>query len=113
MDMASECFSVKAMVYKDMWEASVGEELEEHCERELGIVKILSLLQPSAGQQLRSVMFRKKILSVCSIFLRRGGAIKCEVTASKCYLDDLPLGGLEILCTLKFKSPAKDSLNSW
>ena len=38
----------------------------------------------------------KKISSVCSMFLRRGGAIKCHVTASKRHSKDLSQGGLEI-----------------
>ena len=42
----------------------------------------------------------KKISSVCSMFLQWGGTIKCQVMASKHYLEDLPQGGLEILCTL-------------
>ena len=46
----------------------------------------------------------KKISSVCSMFLRQSGTIKCQVMASKRYSEDLPQ--LEIPCTLMFKSQA-------
>ena len=51
----------------------------------------------------------KKISSVCSMFLPLGGAIKCQVTASKHYSEDLPQGGQEIPCTLTFEGHAKPS----
>ena len=37
----------------------------------------------------------RKILSVCSLFLRKNGTIVCKVTGSRCYSRDLPQGGLE------------------
>ena len=89
--MASECFSVEAMVgsyhvYKDMWDTAVGEQL--HCKRELG-----NRQDPFTVVVVRSVVtvshIPKKISSVCSMFLRWGGAIKCKVMASKCYSKDL------------------------
>ena len=92
-------------VYKDVWEAAVGEELS--CERELG-----NHQDPFAVAVVRSTVtvghVPKKISSVCSMFLRRGGAIKCQVTASKRYLEDLPQGGREIPCTVTFEGNAKD-----
>ena len=48
----------------------------------------------------------KKISSVCSMFLRQSGTIKCQVTASKRYSEDLPR--LEIPCTIMFKSQVED-----
>jgi len=44
---------------------------------------------------------------VCSLFLRQSGKISCCVTGSRQYSSDLPQGGLEIPCTLKF-TRAKD-----
>ena len=108
--MASENFSAEAMahshhVYKDVWEAAVGKEL--HCKRKPG-----NRQDPFAVAVVRSAItvghVLKKILSVCSMFLRRGGAIKCEVTTSKRYLEDLPQEGLEITYTITFKGPAND-----
>ena len=42
----------------------------------------------------------RKISSVCSMFLRRGGTISCRVTGGRRYSEDLPQGGLEVPCTL-------------
>ena len=35
----------------------------------------------------------KKISSICSLFLRRGGSIHCTVTDSRHHLTDHPQGG--------------------
>ena len=50
----------------------------------------------------------RKISSICSMFLRHGGTIKCRVTASRRYSRDLPQGGLEIPCVLTFQGCEKD-----
>ena len=39
-----------------------------------------------------------------SLFLRRGGSIRCKVTGSRHYSSDLPQGGLKIPCSLLFKA---------
>ena len=44
----------------------------------------------------------RRISSICSIFIRRGGFIKCTVTSHWCYSSDLPQGGLEVPCKLTF-----------
>ena len=38
----------------------------------------------------------RKVSDVCTIFLRKGGVILCEVTGSRMYSHDIPQGGLEI-----------------
>ena len=48
----------------------------------------------------------KKISSVCSLYLRRGGSIICRVTGSRRYSEDLIQGGLEIPCVLIFEGDA-------
>ena len=48
----------------------------------------------------------KRISKICSLFLRRGGSITCTVTGGRRYSGDL--GGLEIPCTLLFKSKGKE-----
>ena len=40
----------------------------------------------------------QKISSLCSIFIRQGGSITCQVSASRQYSEDLPQGGLEVPC---------------
>ena len=87
-------------VYKDVWEASLGELL--NCERETG-----NSFDPFA------VCVRKhddivghvprKISAICSLFLRRGRRIQCEVTGTRQYSRDIPQGGLEIPCRYIFE----------
>ena len=43
-----------------------------------------------------------RISSICSIFLRCGGAINCTVDGFHRYSSDIPQGGLEIPCVLTF-----------
>ena len=49
----------------------------------------------------------KKILRICSLFLRRGGSINCIVTGRRRYSSDLGQGGLEIPCSLLFRGKQK------
>ena len=45
----------------------------------------------------------RRISSLCSAFIRRGGTITCQVTdAIRRYSFDLPQGGLEVPCVLRF-----------
>ena len=44
----------------------------------------------------------RRISSICSTFLRRGGIIDCTVDGSCQYSSDIPPGGLEIPCVLTF-----------
>ena len=50
----------------------------------------------------------RKILSICSMFLRRGGTISCRVTGGRRYSEDLPQGGLEVPCTLTLRGSHGD-----
>ena len=42
--------------------------------------------------------------AICSIFLHRGGTIECIVVGARKHSSDLPQGGLEVPCLLKFKT---------
>ena len=44
----------------------------------------------------------QEISAACSIFLHREGSIQCVVIGARCYSHDLPQGGLEVPCVLKF-----------
>ena len=44
----------------------------------------------------------KKISAICSIFIRRGGAINCVVNGAHRFSADLPQSGLEIPCIPDF-----------
>ena len=102
-------FSVEAMVrgyhtYKDIWAAVLGEELL--CQRETGNrVDTFAVAVIRDGTVVGHVP--KKISSVCSLYLRRGGSIVCRVTGSRRYSEDLVQGGLEIPCVLIFEGGAK------
>ena len=55
----------------------------------------------------------RTISPICSIFIRRGGTIKCLISGGRRYSSDLPQGGLEISCILIFKTTkAKDCLKT-
>ena len=41
-------------------------------------------------------------MTACSMFMRRNGIIRCQVSGSRQYSRDLPQGGLEIPCVLLF-----------
>ena len=98
-------FDVEAVVcgyhrYNDIWDAALGEELE--CEREVGNQHdIYAVTVLKAGLVVGHVP--RKISSVCSVFLRRGGVIHCIVTGARRYSADLVQGGLEIPCILRFE----------
>ena len=52
----------------------------------------------------------RKISHVCSLFLRRGGEITCEITGRRRHSLDLPQGGLEIPCILVFTTQEEKEL---
>ena len=89
--------------YKHTWAAVYGEELP--CEREAGNrVDAFAVAVMKDGTVVGHVP--KKISSVCSLYLRRGGSIICRVTGSRRYSEDLIEGGLEIPCVLIFEGGA-------
>ena len=106
LKMAGGYFEVEATVrgyhqYKEIWNASIGEGLE--CQRETGNPHdVFAVAVLKSGIVVGHVP--KKISSICSLFLRRGGAIRCTVTGARRYSADLQQGGFEIPCILKFES---------
>ena len=50
----------------------------------------------------------RKISCVCSLFIRGGGAITCQVSGRRRHSADLPQGGLEIPWLLTFKGNKKE-----
>ena len=47
----------------------------------------------------------RRISPLCSVFIRRGGSITCIVDGPRRHSADLPQGGLELPCKLKFIAP--------
>lgn len=102
-------FSVEAMVrgyheYQSVWDAPIGETLL--CEREVGnIHNTFAVAIKKDGEVVGHCP--RKISAVCSVFIRRGGKITCQVTGRRRYSSDLPQGGLEVPCKLKFYTKDK------
>ena len=91
--------------YQCIWSAAVGQELP--CSREFGNVHdLFAVAVKRSGDIIGHIP--KRIFSICSSFLRRGGSITCQVTATRCYSADLPQGELEILCQLIFRGKKND-----
>ena len=91
-------FEIEAMVrgyhtYKDVWSAVIDEEFP--CKREDG-----NRFDPFAVAVCNGDIVighvPRKILSVCSLYIRRGGEIHCRVTGSRRFSADLEQGGLEV-----------------
>ena len=102
-------FSVESMIrgyheYQSIWEnPSIGESLI--CEREIGNcydTHAVAIKKTIEGDIKTAGHVPRKISAICSIFIRRGGSIVCLVNGSRRYSSDLPQGGLEIPCILKF-----------
>ena len=107
--MAPESYTIEAMVrgyhvYKEVWCAAVGEELS--CVREVNYRDPFAVAVMRSGVVVGHVP--RKISSVCSMFLRRGGTISCSVTGGRRYSEDLPQGGLEVPCTLTLRGAHRD-----
>ena len=86
-------------VYKDRWTPRLGETLQ--CLREeenttdrfaVAVYKDLNIV----GHVPRAIS------TLCSVFLRRGGSIRCVISGNRQYSHDLPQGGLEVPCKLYF-----------
>ena len=89
-------------IYKAIWSASLGEELQ--CQRETGNSSDLYAVADSTTVG----HLPRKISRICTLFIRRGGTITCLVNGRRKYSADLPQGGMEIPCTLLFKGDPKE-----
>ena len=77
-------------VYNAVWEAVVGDELE--CRRETSNrVDRYAVVVVKDDTVVGHVP--QKISYLCSLFLRRGGGITCQVIGARKYSTDLPQGG--------------------
>ena len=75
-------------MYKDIWAAAIGEELV--CDREpTNMADRYAVAVLKQGTVIGHLP--RKISKVCSLFLRRGGSIRCTVTWSRRHPSDLPL----------------------
>ena len=92
-------------VYKDTWVPTMEEVLQ--CQRDR---------RNNRDRYATSVIkdgnvvghLPQKISKICSLFMRRQGAISCRVTGGRRYSADLPQGGLELPCLLLFSGQKKE-----
>ena len=93
-------------VYSTIWTPVLGELLS--CRRELDnsedryAVAICNVADTVIGHIPRKISF------LCSVFIRRGGVIRCIVNGDRQYSHDLPQGGMEVPCRLVFSGAEKD-----
>ena len=92
-------------VYKDVWEAAIGEVLV--CRREPSNAADRYAVAVTKEETIIGHLPRK-LSKVCSLFLRRGGSIRSTVTGRRRYSSDLTQGGLEVPCTLLFTGDVKE-----
>ena len=92
-------------VYKDIWDPVVGETLQ--CKRETDNGSDRYAVAVFQDDKIVGHLPRKHS-RLCSLFLDRGGSISCTVTGSRRYSSDLSQGGLEIPCSVIFKSSKKN-----
>jgi len=98
--------------YKHIWESpSPADHL--FCQREIGSphnTHAVAIKGSVAGDGTVATVGHvpRKISTICSIFIRREGSIICVVNGMRCYSADLPQGGLEIPCVLKFTAKTQN-----
>ena len=95
--------------YKAIWDAAIDGEVLS-CEREVGNVHDTFAVAVKKDGIIVGHCPRK-ISSLCSIFIRRGGSITCQVNGNKRYSWDLPQGGLEVPCSLIFRTSKTTELD--
>lgn len=95
-------------IYQEIWKPTIGEELTCTREPRNAVDRYAVAVVKENGRE-RTVVghLPGKISKISSLFLRRGGAIICQVTGTRRYSTDLVQGGLEIPCILVFKSNNK------
>ena len=91
-------------IYKNVWDAVIGEELQ--CERELDNESYRYAVAVKKDGTIIGHL-PQAISWTCSLFLRRGNSITCHVAGHRRYSANLPQGGLEVPCTLRFEGELK------
>ena len=87
-------------IYKDIWTPAFGEVLT--CTQELTNVHDIYAVAMKRGANIVGHVPRS-ISYLCYLFIESGGNIQCEITGQRKYSADLPQGGLEVPCKLKFQ----------
>ena len=92
-------------MYQNDWIPVLGEVLQ--CSHKVGNAHDLYAVKVMKAGTRPGIMvghLLKKTSSTCSLFIRKGGTIDCEVTdPNRKYSRDLPQSGLEIPCVLTLR----------
>ena len=102
----SSCFR-GYYAYKDIWNPSVGDKLEcrqeptnvQDCYAVAVVYKRRTDMDNDLDDNTKWDTYHEKFL-VCSLFIRHGGSVTCEISGQRRHLSDLPQGGLETPCLL-------------
>ena len=89
-------------IYKELWEATIGENLE--CQRERDNPSDTYAVAVKKGGTVVGHLPRR-LSRLCALFIRRGGAITCIPTGRRRYSSDLPQGGLERIVSIRIVRP--------
>ena len=96
-------------IYQSVWKPQIEQSLQ--CECEQGNLKdpyAIAVLDDTC-RYIKTVGHLPRIISAaCSVFLRKGGHITCIITAHRRYSANLPQGGLEVPCSLKFNGKQEE-----
>ncbi len=92
-------------IYLNIWNPSIGEELI--CRRETSNGHDRYAVSVTRGSKVVGHVPRN-ISAARSLFLQRKGTILTIVSGSRRYSSDLPQGGLEVPCILKFHGTSND-----
>ena len=95
--------------YQEIWNPVIGEHLS--CEREPRNAVDRYAVATVRGDGAVVSHLPKKISTMISFFIRRGGQLTCTVTGKRCHTSDLIQGGLEIPCKLSLKCKEKKDLS--
>ena len=91
-------------VYQHEWTPVLGEDLQ--CQRESSNANDPYAIAVMKEDNVVGHVPRR-ISAACSLFIQKGGRILCTVQASRRYSADLPQGGLEAPCSLRFSGADK------
>ena len=87
-------------IHKRVWRPVLGEEVK--CQIEEGNVEY----QYAVAVLRENIVvghIPRKISAACYLFIKRNGSISCVITGKRQYSIDLPQGGLDVPCLLRFR----------
>ena len=93
------------IIYQNVWTPTVGERLqcvreEDNAEDRYAVAVVKD------GTTIGHLP--RRISTLCSLFIRRGGIIHCNVSGNRRYSRDLVQGGMEIPCQLTFVGKGRE-----